>query len=586
MVNPSRMDGRLLLIVRATAALAIVVGLISLIGWWLLDPAIIQVHRAMFATPHNAAIGILLSGVALILILVHRPRAAAACGIATATIGILTLGQYLFDIDLHVDQLLYKHPAGEGYSMPGRMPPHAAACLIFLGSALILQRFPKRFTQRPVTLVLIGAAASAIGLIAMTARLRGHDNPVGPGSFGSLAPSASVAFLLLGAGISSCGWTSRKPEEFEIHQLRSSVLLYATFGMAMMVIVSVLLTLLVSIDPEDMSAGLSNRMIVLFGTSIVLAMFGSLGIYLLVQPLTEGIVVKAGTLEKQVREATGTLKSELQEYKRLDAALASQAGRLDRANAELKQSRERTAEQARELERLNQELGRSNQELQQFAYVASHDLQEPLRMVASYVQLIERRYKDKLDTDAVEFINFAVDGAKRMQTLINDLLAYSRVSTQGEAMGQTDVNEAIDRALANLQARITDTGATIRRAGEMPTFKADSGQLARLFQNLVGNALKFCQDRSPVVEISVEGQDEHWRFAIRDNGIGIDPKYADRIFIIFQRLHTRTEYDGTGIGLAVCKRIVERHGGLIWFDSTPGEGTTFYFTISRTQEAD
>jgi len=207
-------------------------------------------------------------------------------------------------------------------------------------------------------------------------------------------------------------------------------------------------------------------------------------------------------------------------------------------------------------------------------------------MVASYVQLIERRYKDKLDTDAVEFINFAVDGAKRMQTLINDLLAYSRVSTQGEAMGQTDVNEAIDRALANLQARITDTGATIRRAGEMPTFKADSGQLARLFQNLVGNALKFCQDRSPVVEISVEGQDEHWRFAIRDNGIGIDPKYADRIFIIFQRLHTRTEYDGTGIGLAVCKRIVERHGGLIWFDSTPGEGTTFYFTISRTQEAD
>jgi len=236
----------------------------------------------------------------------------------------------------------------------------------------------------------------------------------------------------------------------------------------------------------------------------------------------------------------------------------------------------RRAEEA--LKRVADDLARSNRDLEQFAYIASHDLQEPLRTVAGYLQLLDRRYKDRLDADANDFINFAVDGAARMQTLINDLLAYSRVGTKGHAAAPVNCEEILARALANLRSAVEETGARITH-DPLPTVSGDAPQLVQLFQNLIGNGIKFRGKAPPEIHVSAAPDDGHWKFSIADNGIGIEPRYADRIFVIFQRLHTRDKYPGTGIGLAICKRIVERHGGKIWFQPRPEGGATFYFTI-------
>ncbi|MBU7032751.1 MAG: PAS domain S-box protein [Theionarchaea archaeon] len=223
------------------------------------------------------------------------------------------------------------------------------------------------------------------------------------------------------------------------------------------------------------------------------------------------------------------------------------------------------------------ELERSNQELQQFAYVASHDLQEPLRMVASFTQLLEKRYGDQLDDTAREYIHFAVDGANRMKNLINALLMYSRVGTRGKPFTPTNSMEVLGQALANLEQVIEENHAIITN-DELPTVMADEDQLVQLFQNLISNAIKFRTNELPRIHISAETTEKETIFSVRDNGIGIAPDYQEKIFIIFQRLGGH-KFPGTGIGLAICKKIIERHGGRIWVESKPGTGSTFYFTI-------
>src|SRR5712692_8866874 len=244
----------------------------------------------------------------------------------------------------------------------------------------------------------------------------------------------------------------------------------------------------------------------------------------------------------------------------------------------------RIEDQDRARRKLITELERSNKELEQFAYVASHDLQEPLRMVSSYTELLERRYGDKLDDKGRTFINFAVDGAVRMQRLINDLLEFSRVSTRGKPMQPVDVNRVLGAVRINLSVAIQEANALVT-SDELPTVMADETQLVQLLQNLVGNAIKFKGDKSPRVHIAACERDGEWVFTVRDNGIGIDPEYFDRIFVIFQRLHVTADYPGTGIGLAVCKRIAERHGGRIWVESEPGNGATFSFSIPTSHGA-
>ena len=227
-------------------------------------------------------------------------------------------------------------------------------------------------------------------------------------------------------------------------------------------------------------------------------------------------------------------------------------------------------------------LQRSNTEFEQLAYVASHDMQEPLRKIASYLQLLSQRYQGQLDADADEFIGYAVDGAKRMQALINDLLAFSRVGTKAKPFAPTDCMHIVKTALADLQFAIEECGARVD-IGELPMVMGDATQLSQLFRNLISNAIKFHRDEPPVVRVSAEPAGAFWRFTVSDNGIGIAAEYFERIFVIFQRLHGRGQYAGTGIGLAICKKIVERHGGQIEVRSVVGEGSAFALTLPALQ---
>ncbi|MGD0731588.1 MAG: PAS domain S-box protein [Terracidiphilus sp.] len=230
-----------------------------------------------------------------------------------------------------------------------------------------------------------------------------------------------------------------------------------------------------------------------------------------------------------------------------------------------------------------EELFQSNQDLEQFAAIASHDLQEPLRMVASYTQLIARRYKGKLDSDADEFIAFAVDGATRMQQLIQDLLAYSRVASRGAELLEVSSESALKQAIRNLGGAIKASGAVVSN-DSLPRVLADESQLVQLFQNLVGNAIKYQKSEAPLVHVSaVRNGNQKWIFSVKDNGLGIEPQFFERIFGMFQRLHKREEFSGTGIGLAICKKIVERHGGTISVESQLGHGSTFHFALNATE---
>jgi signal transduction histidine kinase len=276
-----------------------------------------------------------------------------------------------------------------------------------------------------------------------------------------------------------------------------------------------------------------------------------------------------GDLSQRVKVTTGDELGQLgTEFNQMAVSLSEKEAQL----------RDYAAQLEYKVEERTVELTRSNADLAQFAYVASHDLQEPLRMVSSYLQLIEQRYKDKLDAAGTEFMNYAVDGATRMQTMINDLLTFSRVGTRGKPFEPTDCEVILDQTLANLQMAIEESQAIITH-DPLPTVMSDDTQMVLLFQNLIGNAIKFRTQEQMRVHISAQAKGREWVFSVRDNGIGIDPQYFERLFVIFQRLHSKEEYPGTGIGLAVCKRVVERHGGKIWVESQPGQGSTFYFTI-------
>jgi signal transduction histidine kinase len=264
--------------------------------------------------------------------------------------------------------------------------------------------------------------------------------------------------------------------------------------------------------------------------------------------------------------------------------------RLADALADARRAEERLRGRSSQLEKSNnsltersRQLETSNEELEQYAYIASHDLQEPLRKMASFCQLLARRYQGQLDEQADQYIAYVVDGARRMQELINDLLTFSRVGHSTVPTVEIDCNQVLERVRIDLAATVEEGGASIIVTGTLPTVRGDWARLVQLFENLVGNGIKFHGQEPPRIEISAAPDDTGWRFAVADNGIGIEPQYADRIFALFQRLHSRAEYPGTGIGLAICKKIVDGYGGTLCFDSRLGEGTTFYWTMPREE---
>ena len=316
--------------------------------------------------------------------------------------------------------------------------------------------------------------------------------------------------------------------------------------------------------------------------------------------ITRSITAPLSELKKKTREiASGIFEGDLNlpsppEIGELALAFNSMVGSLSEARNQLRGREEELYEanalltkeiaevkRAREeLKQLAAELERSNTDLQQFAYAASHDLQAPLRVIAGFINLIEKRYKGKLDEKADEFIAATVDGVNRMSMLIKDLLEYARVDTQRKTFEPTDCASSLNEALYDLQKVIEESSASVTY-DSLPTVKADAVQLTSLFQNLISNAIKFRGNNLPEIHVSAVQKGNDWVFSVRDNGIGIDKKFAGKIFDVFERLHTREKYDGTGIGLAICKKIVERHGGKIWVESEPGKGSTFYFTIPQ-----
>jgi signal transduction histidine kinase len=286
-------------------------------------------------------------------------------------------------------------------------------------------------------------------------------------------------------------------------------------------------------------------------------------------------------LESNAPDEVGALS---RAFARMTRTLAAKIAEQQATAVELRRSHEelerRVAERTVDLSNANAALTRSNAELEQFAYVASHDLQEPLRMISSYVQLIARRYRTRLDSDADEFIAFAVEGADRMQRMINDLLALSRIGTRGRSFGRVATHDVLAAAVSNLQVAIDEARAAITH-DPLPVLVADEGQLVQLFQNLIGNAIKFRREAPPAIHVSATDAGSEWVFAVSDNGIGIEREYFDRVFVIFQRLHGKERYPGTGIGLAICKKIVERHGGRIWVESEVGAGTRVSFSLPK-----
>ncbi len=306
------------------------------------------------------------------------------------------------------------------------------------------------------------------------------------------------------------------------------------------------------------------------------------------------------TLEQQVIERTAELTQTVEELANSQGAALKMMNdaveaknTLDILNKELAFQYEEKAKRAAELiiankelafqneekEKRSKELENANKDLEQFAYAASHDLQEPLRMISSFIQLLERKYKDKLDQEADEYIHFVVDGATRMQKLLINLLDFSRISTHAKPFVHVDTKTIVGQAISILHLLITANNALLN-CDDLPVIKADESQILRVFQNLIENAVKFKKKTElPQIHISCTKQDNMYRFSVADNGIGIEMQYHDKVFSVFQRLHSVKDYPGTGIGLSICKRIIERHGGTIWFESVLNEGTTFYFTI-------
>lgn len=280
---------------------------------------------------------------------------------------------------------------------------------------------------------------------------------------------------------------------------------------------------------------------------------------------------------KQILEGLRRSQGELEER------VLDRTAELQKSNEQLRLEIEERIRADALLKLRTQELERSNAELEQFAYVASHDLQEPLRMVTSFIQLLEKSFPDQLSPEAKEYMKFAVDGAKRMRDLIDDLLTFSRIDSRSKPLRLCNSEKLVEAVIRKLHDAIEESGAHITHT-TLPNLMGDAMQLAQLFENLLSNAIKFRGETAPHIQITAEAQGDFWRFSVQDDGIGIEPRHFSRIFAVFQRLHGRNDYPGTGIGLAICKKIVERHGGTIWVESEPGKGSTFFFTLPRKSE--
>jgi signal transduction histidine kinase len=516
--------------------LAVVTGALVLIGWAFEIAMLKSLAPAFPAMKANAAIAFILAGTALWLT-PHRVARVAAW--AVLLIGAATLSEYLTGWDLGLDQLLFTDPEVETVG-PGRMALNTALGLLLLGAGLLLVASPKARWRRGAE--MLGGLVALIALFTLIGYLFGVDAlQGGVAQYTNMALRAALVLAAL-----SIGLIAAAPDSWLVARV---------------------------IDPGP-SRTLARRLL----PAVVVVPIG-LGWLRLLGQDAGWYDTRFGTSLVVLFTIVIFLIAVLWSL----VVLERVEGRRRLADAALRESEERQRLALRE-RTANVELARSNADLERFASAASHDLQEPLRTVGTYVQLLAQRYQGRLDPDAHEFIGYAVEGVTRMQRLIEDLLAYSRAGAGERDVALTPAQDSLDRALAGLKLVIHEGGAVIT-SDPLPVVHADASQLEHVFSNLLGNALKFRSAAAPRIHLSAVRQESEWVFSVRDNGIGIDPQYFDRIFVIFQRLHGRGEYPGTGIGLAIAKRIIERHQGRIWVESEPGCGSTFFFTLPADLEA-
>jgi signal transduction histidine kinase len=547
----------------AGAIIVLVAGLV-LVGWQLDLEGLKRVLPGLVAMNPATAIAFILCGASLWLLVADQAgrntgRIAKALAGTAVLIGLLKFCALAAGWHVGVDQLFFSTRLDIDPIYPNRMAPTTAFNFVLIGLALMLADVETKGRLRPAQWLAL--VVSLIALLAVVGYLYGVRKLTGFAAYIPMALNTATAFLMLAAGLFLA-----RPDRGLMAIVTSD-----TMGG---VLVQRLLPAIILIPALLGWLRLAGQRAGLYPTElgVALTVVGNIVFFLVLLWWNVGLLGRMDTERKGAHEALRRARDEL------EIRAQERTKELVMANKHLRREVRERKRAGKRLKRTLVDLERSNKELEQFAYVASHDLQEPLRMVSSYTQLLERRYKDKLDNDAQEFISYAVDGANRMQRLIQDLLSFSRVSTKGKPFTPTDCNIVLGQARTNLNVVISENNALVTN-DELPTVMADEMQLLEVFQNLIGNAIKFRNKELPHVQVSAEKDKDAWVFSVRDNGKGIDPQYYDRIFVMFQRLHGKEEYPGTGIGLAICKRIVERHGGRIWVESEPGNGSTFYFTI-------
>ena len=521
-------EARLSVLSRAANAVAIVLGALILCGWGLDYRPLLHVFPTVVGMNPTTAMGLLLAGVALwnspstARVPKGRRRiGAAVLGALVACLGGLRLVDLLFGLGLGIDQVLFSSRLDHGTAYPpGEMASNTALDFVLIGGALVLLN-----TSAPRTFSIAQALAVVAGWIGLLAMI-GYTYHV-------------ILFYRLGSGLPMALDTAVG------FGLLCLSFLTAWPGRGVLAVIT----------SRTTGGAMARRLLPM----AILVPWGLGGMLLVAE--------QAGYFGKEFAVSVFAVLTII-----LFASLLWWNARLlycidlDRLGAEA------------QLRSTSADLQRSNTDLQQFAHMASHDLFEPLRMVTSYLQLLEHKHKNRLDPQGLEFLGFAIEGARRMEALIQDLLEYSRVDVRAYPFQPTDCEQVLAAALANLKVALEESGAEVIH-DPLPTVLGDRVQLTQLFQNLIGNAIKFRGAAPSRIEVRVQLKVGEWLFLVRDNGIGIDPKDFARIFIIFQRLHTRQQYPGTGMGLAICKKIVERHGGRIWVESLPGQGSSFYFTL-------
>ncbi len=618
---------------------AALLGISTLIGWHLHIPRLIQMGPSFAPMQYNTALCFVLCGVALVLVARRKTLIAAWLGGAAGLIGLVTLIQYVFGVSLGIDQWLMQAYITVRTSHPGRMSPNSAICFMLTSAAMLASR-RAMITSKWCVVGVLGSIILGVGMLSFLGYAAGFSTAYGWEHVTRMAVHTSLGFTLLGLGLlvqAMRGEALVDNEDSHWHAGAAAIgILIVTLGLCQALLGAE--DNAMRCDTEHLKHSIAPWFVLLLGTGTALAMAFSilnahrakrlsreLGNIIDVASVAMFIVDAEGRITKINPEAVRLFGHEAdeilgQEVEILVPASAREKHVAHRAAFAHEPSRRRMGagrdlyglhkdghavpmqvglnpimiegkehvlvvavdiserkQIEKELEASAEELKRSNTELEQFAYIASHDLQEPLRTIISFMQILEESYKGKLDANAEQYIAFSVDAAKRMRALIQDLLAFSRVGTAPKKQDMIRADNALDIALENLLVSLKDSGGQVTRS-ELPEIIADQTQLVQLFQNLVGNALKFCREVPPHVHVAAEKKESLWIFSVKDNGIGFEMKYAERIFQVFQRLHDRSKYTGSGIGLAITKKIVERHGGEMWVESEPGHGTTFFFS--------